>query len=67
MTVETWLKENIWTADCRGTMHVTVRQLFGCDAHHLSFLYFLFYIHAAGGMEKLVEVRLWDRDSWSMF
>ncbi len=58
MTVATWVAKTLWTADARECIRLMAAQLCGCDAAHLSFLYFLHYIRTAGSVEALVEVRV---------
>jgi monoamine oxidase len=42
--------------EARAMFDAAVRIVFGCEPHEVSFLYFLFYVNAAGGFRKLVEI-----------
>ena len=42
--------------DARAMFDLAVRTVFGAEPSELSLLYFLFYVHTAGGFRKLVEI-----------
>jgi monoamine oxidase len=54
MTVETWAKANIASAEGRALFALAVEAVLSVEPRDVSLLYFLFYIHAAGGVNALV-------------
>ena len=54
MTVDTWSAQNILTAKGRDVFALAVEAVLSAEARDVSFLYFLFYIHSAGGINQLV-------------
>jgi monoamine oxidase len=54
MTVETWSEQNVNRPDARDLLALSVEAVFSVEPRDLSFLYFLFYINAAGGITPLV-------------
>ncbi|MFC7029063.1 flavin monoamine oxidase family protein [Halomicroarcula sp. GCM10025710] len=52
-TVESWKDETLETEAARAAFDTVVRALFTAEPADISFLYFLFYIHAAGGVEPI--------------
>jgi monoamine oxidase len=57
MSFADWQKKKVKTAGCRALLDVATRAVFAAEARDVSFLYFLFYVHAAGGLRPLVEVK----------
>lgn len=56
MTLETWKRRNVFSADVRGVFDVAARVVFGAEPAELSLLHFLFYVHSGGGLMSLVEI-----------
>ncbi len=54
MTADTWAQENIKTSDGQKLYSLAVDAVFSMLPRDVSFLYFLFYVHAAGGINALV-------------
>ena len=54
MTAQTWAEQNITQPDARTLFALAVEAIFSVEPRDMSFLYFLFYVHAAGGIEPLV-------------
>jgi monoamine oxidase len=54
MTAETWAEQNIKTSDGQKLYTLAVDSVFSVLPRDVSFLYFLFYVHAAGGINNLV-------------
>ena len=54
MTADTWAQQNIHTADGQKLYSLAVDAVFSVLPRDVSFLYFLFYVHAAGGINNLV-------------
>ncbi|HEY1566154.1 MAG TPA: FAD-dependent oxidoreductase [Solirubrobacteraceae bacterium] len=54
MTAETWAEQNIKTSDGQKLYSLAVDAVFSVLPRDVSFLYFLFYVHAAGGINALV-------------
>ncbi|KAK2823769.1 hypothetical protein Q7C36_020369 [Tachysurus vachellii] len=55
MTVQSYMDQHIWTAQLTEELKLCTRSLFGLEPSQLSFLYFLMYSAAAGGVMKLLE------------
>lgn len=55
-TVESWRREVLETAAARGAFDTVLRALFTTEPAELSLLYFLAYVHAAGGIETITGV-----------
>jgi len=55
-TVETWKLANLQTAGARFLFDLAVASVFAAEPRDLSFLHFLFYVHAGGGLTPLVSV-----------
>ncbi len=53
-TLETW-KQRIRSSAVRDLVDVSARAIFGAEPRELSFLHFLFYLHAGGGLLSLAE------------
>jgi monoamine oxidase len=54
MTAQTWAEQNITQADAQALFALAVEAVFSVEPRDMSFLYFLFYVHAAGGITPLV-------------
>lgn len=52
-TIETWMKDNITSEKARFLMRVFILGYFASEPRDVSFLHFLFYIHAGGGLHNL--------------
>ncbi|XP_062870463.1 probable flavin-containing monoamine oxidase A [Trichomycterus rosablanca] len=55
MTLQSYMDKNIWTAQLKEELGLSSRSVFGMEPSQLSFLYFLMYSAAAGGVLKLLE------------
>jgi monoamine oxidase len=55
ITVATWVQQNIKTADAQTLFALAVEAILSVEPRDVSFLYFLFYVHAAGGIEPLID------------
>lgn len=55
MTLETWKQQTIWTAIVKEILDTAVGVVFGLTPSQISFLYFLHYLHCAGGWSALVD------------
>ena len=56
ITVESWKDKTLETEAARAAFDTVLRALFTAEPADLSFLYFLYYIHAAGGIEPITSV-----------
>jgi monoamine oxidase len=54
MTVDTWTKQNVNTFDGQKLIALAVEAVLSVEPRDVSLLYFLFYVHAAGGVNPLV-------------
>ncbi len=54
MTAETWAEQNIANPEARSVFALSVEAVLSVEPRDISFLYLLFYAHAAGSLEKLV-------------
>jgi monoamine oxidase len=54
MTAETWAEQNIKSSDGQKLYSLAVNAVLSVLPRDVSFLYFLFYVHAAGGINNLV-------------
>jgi monoamine oxidase len=54
MTTETWAQQNINRPGAQKLFALAVEAILSVEPRDVSFLYFLFYIHAAGGITPLV-------------
>jgi monoamine oxidase len=57
MTVETWKRRHVFTPGARMILDAVTRAVFAAEPAELSFLYFLFYLRAGKGFEKLMSIR----------
>ncbi|KAG7322947.1 hypothetical protein KOW79_014293 [Hemibagrus wyckioides] len=55
MTLQSYMDQNIWTTQLTEELKLCTRTVFGMEPSQLSFLYFLMYSTAAGGVMKLLE------------
>jgi monoamine oxidase len=55
MTAQTWLEQNITSSDGQKLFTLAVDAILSVQPRDVSFLYFLFYVHAAGGTTPLVN------------
>ncbi len=56
MTVETWKRGALRTRGARDVIDLAVRSIFAAEPSEISLLYFLFYLNAGGGLERLAGV-----------
>ncbi len=54
MTAETWAEQKIAHPDARSAFALSVEGVLSVEPRDISFLYLLFYVHAAGSLERLV-------------
>lgn len=52
-TLATWIRDNVPTSRVKYLFHTFVQGYFAAEPKDVSFLHFLFYIHAAGGLDQL--------------
>lgn len=57
MTVETWLRDSVFTESARTLMRIGVEAIFSAEPAELSFLHFLWVLHSGGGLMKLTAIR----------
>lgn len=57
MTVEDWTQRFVRRAQTRVLLRAVVRAVFAAEAQELSFLHFLYYLQANGGLLRLIGVR----------
>lgn len=55
-TVDSWKRATLETAAARGAFDALLRALFTTEPAEISLLYFLTYIHAAGGIEMITGI-----------
>ncbi|RVE65533.1 hypothetical protein OJAV_G00117830 [Oryzias javanicus] len=55
MTLHTYIEQNAWTAELKEQIGVSSRSVFGIEPAQMSFLFFLTYAAAAGGLLALLE------------
>jgi monoamine oxidase len=55
MTVQTWSEQNFVSADAQKLFALAVEAILSVEPRDVSFLYLLFYIHAAGSIEVLID------------
>lgn len=56
LTVAEWQRRFIRTAEARSVLDGAVRAIFAAEPQDISFLHFLFYLHAGGGLMRLAAV-----------
>jgi monoamine oxidase len=55
MTAQTWAEQNITYSDAQSLFALAVDAILSVEPRDVSFLYFLFYVNAAGGINPLIE------------
>ncbi|GFR64874.1 amine oxidase [Elysia marginata] len=55
MTIGGFLDQTIYTQGARDAVEAAVRVVLGCEPNQVSFLFYLVYVHLAGGLQKLLE------------
>jgi monoamine oxidase len=55
MTAQTWSEQNITSSNGRKLFALAVEAVLSVEPQDVSLLYFLFYVHAAGGVEPLIN------------
>ncbi|KAG7216657.1 hypothetical protein INR49_023369, partial [Caranx melampygus] len=55
MTLHTYIEQHGWTAELREEISLCSRSVFGMEPSQMSFLFFLMYAAAAGGLLPLLE------------
>ncbi|KAM9338641.1 putative flavin-containing monoamine oxidase A [Symphorus nematophorus] len=55
MTLHSYIGQQAWTTDLKEEMELCCRPIFGMESSQMSFLYFLMYAAAAGGLLPLLE------------
>uniref|UniRef100_A0A8C2XJ80 Amine oxidase n=1 Tax=Cyclopterus lumpus TaxID=8103 RepID=A0A8C2XJ80_CYCLU len=55
MTLHSYITQHAWTADLKEEMGLCSRSVFGVEPSQMSFLFFLMYAAAAGGVLRLLE------------
>lgn len=55
MTLESWKHQTIWTSDVKDILDAIVGIVFGATPSQMSFLYFLHYLHCAGGWSVIID------------
>ena len=56
ITVESWKRAKVRTASARTVIDQAVRAIFAVEPSEISFLYFLAYLNAGGGLMRMAEV-----------
>jgi monoamine oxidase len=57
LSVDDWLHRNVRTSSARKLLQIGTEMIFAGDPRDVSFLFFLYYLHAGGGFTRLAEVR----------
>lgn len=57
MTLESWKRQNIWTPGARMILDGVTRAVFASEPSDLSFLFFLTYLRAGKGFERLMAIQ----------
>ncbi|XP_013857909.1 probable flavin-containing monoamine oxidase A [Austrofundulus limnaeus] len=55
MTLQSYIEQHAWTAELKEQLGVCSRSVFGMEPSQMSFLFFLMYAAAAGGVLALLE------------
>uniref|UniRef100_A0A3Q0QVJ1 Amine oxidase n=1 Tax=Amphilophus citrinellus TaxID=61819 RepID=A0A3Q0QVJ1_AMPCI len=55
MTLHTYIEQHAWTAELKEEIGLCSRSVFGMEPSQMSFLFFLMYAAAAGGLLSLLE------------
>ncbi|MBX3273696.1 MAG: flavin monoamine oxidase family protein [Sandaracinaceae bacterium] len=56
ISVAGWLARNVVSRRARAVVEIAVRSILACEPSEVSFLYFLFYLRAGGGVMQLARV-----------
>lgn len=56
-TAASVVNAKLWSSSARELIHAGMRVVFGCELSEMSFLYFLWYVKSAGGIEALIDSR----------
>jgi monoamine oxidase len=56
MTMDTWIRKNIFTKEAQKSMHTGFETIFACQASEISLLHFLFYCHSGDNLDTLLAV-----------
>lgn len=62
-TFQTWMDRNLHTRNGRALLQLMIEAVFSAQPRDLSLLHVLFYIHSAGGLDRLVETDGGAQDS----
>jgi monoamine oxidase len=54
-TFESWKRANVVSSDGRKLIDLAAQAIFSCEPRDMSLLFVLFYIHAAGSLEELIN------------
>lgn len=57
ITVEAWMRRNVFMPGSRMMVEAITRTVFAAEPREISFLFFLFYLHAGKGFEVLADIR----------
>jgi len=57
ISLQRFVDDRIWTDVAKRVIAMVVSVVFGCEPCDISFLYFLYYVRAAGGLVALTEVK----------
>ncbi|MFX5839824.1 hypothetical protein ABTE60_21160, partial [Acinetobacter baumannii] len=57
MSVDQWLRRNLYTRGARSVMEIVARSLYTSESHEVSMLCLLSYVASAGSLETQVETR----------
>lgn len=57
LTVEIWKRAHVRTRGARALVDIAVEAVFAAEPAELSLLYFLYYLHAGGGLLRLSTIR----------
>ncbi|KAI5099495.1 putative flavin-containing monoamine oxidase A isoform X2, partial [Silurus meridionalis] len=55
MTLQSYIEKHIWTTQLTEVLELCTRSVFGMEPSQMSFLYFLMYSAAGGGVMRLLE------------
>jgi monoamine oxidase len=56
-TLEDWARRRVRTPEARGVFEGAVRAIFACEPDEISFLHFLSFLNAGGGLLQLAKTR----------
>jgi len=54
-TLDGWLAQQLGSSTARSILEVAIKAVFGAEAHELSLLFTLFYLHSGGGLTNLAR------------